>query len=410
MPRLDVERPLHIAVPAAKLHVLHLEPIKARVGEKWPRLSQLVHDLFEKALRRAQGPFDRFIQVDELSYIATFEGRTLEQAAIACMAVAQEVCDLLFGEESHAVSLRSVVGMVPEADIEPELHTGIISAVLEQSGSERIITKRTRHERATGQEAQMGGVAGAHRALEAHHLRARLFPVWDIAKQNSSCLLFKPVGESGKARGGVRRLLPLASEDQVADLEIALLSAAGDYAQRAGAAHKLCALGTGVGWETLSIHATRVRYLAALKSLPNMSQCPLLLKIEDIPAGMPQARIAELASMLTPHHVRVLVEFAPGARIRDFTARLNIAGIGAMLPDPCDAEEARTVIDMVVRRAERQKAFSFVSGITAATARLAAERGLKFGCGPGLDGAHILTGLETVPDFPLLPCNSVAYV
>ena len=41
---------------AAKLHVLNLAPIKERLGEKWPKLSGLVHKLFETALREAQGP------------------------------------------------------------------------------------------------------------------------------------------------------------------------------------------------------------------------------------------------------------------------------------------------------------------------------------------------------------------
>ena len=40
-------------VSAAKLHVLQLEPIKAKMGEKWERLSSLVHKLFEKTLRQA---------------------------------------------------------------------------------------------------------------------------------------------------------------------------------------------------------------------------------------------------------------------------------------------------------------------------------------------------------------------
>ena len=49
-------------LPAAKLHVLQLEPIKEKIGDRWPRMSLLVHSLFEKALRHAQGPQDHFIE------------------------------------------------------------------------------------------------------------------------------------------------------------------------------------------------------------------------------------------------------------------------------------------------------------------------------------------------------------
>ena len=73
-------------VNAAKLHVLQLDPIKARLGPRWPRLSHLVHKLFEKALHRAQGPRDHYLAVGELSYVATFHGLSQDEAALACAA------------------------------------------------------------------------------------------------------------------------------------------------------------------------------------------------------------------------------------------------------------------------------------------------------------------------------------
>jgi hypothetical protein len=409
LPWLERERPVHIAVPTAKLHVLNLEPIKARVGEKWPRLSELVHILFEKALRRVQGPYDRFLQVDELSYIATFQDRSQEEAAIACAAVAQEVCDLLFGEQAHAVSLRSVVGMVPESALEPELRVSAISALLEKHGSEQIVTRSKPDVR--GPDAQMQGLAGAHRLCGLQQISLRLFPVWDIGRHTSSCLMLHPVGgRTGRDAACVRRLLPQAGEDDVAGLEIALLSAAADYGQRVRAAGKLCAVGTGIGWETLSVAATRSRYLAALKAVAADFSVPLMLKIEQIPAGMPMARLGELVAMLHVHPVRVLVEFAAGVRIPEMPFKLHAAGIGAALPDGCDAKLARSLIDKLNRRAEAQKAFSFLSGIGGDLAGIARERDLRFGAGPGLDGGHSYTGLEAIPDFPLRENGPVHYL
>src|ERR1700753_2832662 len=84
-------------IAAATLHVLNLAPIKERLGEKWPKLSDLVHRLFETALSEAQGSRDHFVLVDELSYVVTFHGLSFEEASIACTAVAQKVCEKLFG-------------------------------------------------------------------------------------------------------------------------------------------------------------------------------------------------------------------------------------------------------------------------------------------------------------------------
>ena len=75
-----------VDVSAAKLHVLQLEPIKIRLGARWARLADLVHKLFEKALRRAQGPSDHFVAVCELSYVVTFHGLSLNEASLACTA------------------------------------------------------------------------------------------------------------------------------------------------------------------------------------------------------------------------------------------------------------------------------------------------------------------------------------
>src|SRR6266404_2113658 len=100
-------------VSAAKLHVLQLEPIKEKLGGRWSRLSDLVHKLFEKALKHAQGPGDHFIQLGELSYIVTFHGLSPEEAGLACAAVAKEVCKLLFGDGVQDISVRSLVGIVP---------------------------------------------------------------------------------------------------------------------------------------------------------------------------------------------------------------------------------------------------------------------------------------------------------
>src|SRR3954468_11025473 len=100
-------------VCAGKLNLLNLIPVKKRLGTKWPRLRDLVHQLFERALRNVQGPRDSFIRIGEVAYVATFHGRSQEEASLCCASVAKQVCALVFGEQDGEVTLRSVVGVVP---------------------------------------------------------------------------------------------------------------------------------------------------------------------------------------------------------------------------------------------------------------------------------------------------------
>jgi len=131
-------------VPAAKLHVLQLEPIKAKLGGKWEKLSALVHTLFEKSLRRAQGPQDHFLLVDEMSYVVTFHNLSLAEASLACASVAKEVCDMLFGADVDDITIRGLVGLVPPAMLENAAAAkGIqITEFLERTGGEIIVTHR----------------------------------------------------------------------------------------------------------------------------------------------------------------------------------------------------------------------------------------------------------------------------
>jgi hypothetical protein len=119
----DIARPAETAaekmqakVPAAKLHVLALTPLKEQLGAKWPRLSQLVHKLFETAIARAQGPGDYFAQLDELSYIAIFRNLTVADATQVCATIAREVCLALFGDQVEEVSVRNVVSSITIPD------------------------------------------------------------------------------------------------------------------------------------------------------------------------------------------------------------------------------------------------------------------------------------------------------
>src|SRR5450432_977813 len=99
-------------ITAAKLHVLRLEPIKAKMGDRWERLSTLVHTLFERTLQEIQGPADHFLRLDDMSYVMSFHHLSEEEASLACAAVAKKVCELLFGADVEEISMRGLVGTV----------------------------------------------------------------------------------------------------------------------------------------------------------------------------------------------------------------------------------------------------------------------------------------------------------
>ena len=394
-------------LPAVKLQVLQLEPIKAKIGDRWPRMSLLVHSLFEKALRHAQGPQDHFIKVDELCYVVTFHGNTPEETAIACAAIAREVCEHLFGEGVETASVRSVVGEVTPEQLGQNCQA--IAEFLEQTGAEHVTTKSaaglTSEQNRIAADAKVPGhaVIEAHRFMEQAGRKLCFFPLWDLKKQVSSVLILAPVALAGRNGGAPHSTngCSLAGADGfLANLELRLLRAAGEYAQRVHASQKVCAVGTGVSYDTLSSLAGRVRYITTLKEIRTSPVCPLLLKIEDIPQGVHLGRLGEIMNMVTMPNVRFMLEFSD--RIPDFEFKMGAAGIGAVLSDDGAAWQAESILKSLPNRLMGQHAFGFVRGLNSRPlARLAEKYDLRFGLGAALDRARRYTGLEAVPDFPL---------
>jgi hypothetical protein len=198
-----------------------------------------------------------------------------------------------------------------------------------------------------------------------------------------------------------RQLDPEASEQTIAEQELGLLQKANSYTLRVQKASRLCAVAAGVSWESLCASQVRTRYIDALREMPAALNCPLMVKIDDVPPGIQLPRLVELIGLLTANGARVVVEFASDTRIPDLDMKLGAAGIGTSLPPGCSMEKAREIIGMLKRRLMRQTAFSFVGGLEyRGLVELAEESQIRFGMGSALDGGQNLS-IDAVPNFPL---------
>ena len=395
---------------AAKLHVLNLAPIKERLGEKWPKLSGLVHKLFETALRDAQGPRDHFVLVDELCYVVTFHGLTFHEATVACTSVAQKVCEKLFGGTGTDVAVRALVGQLADDVLAVHFQDGKhIAAHLELNAREIVVKSdpsrkppRVTHVRPGADDADwlpVETIAKAVASMKVLGQEIGFFPVWDLAKGKSSCLFASLYPRHGAPRIGCTRQLLATWPAQVIDAELALLSAAHAYAHRLHQVGKVCALGAGISFETLTGFHNRIRVITALKSLKIPAEGRLLLKIEDVPQGTPLGKLAEIISMLAVPNVRFTVQFrncqaVPG----EVDIRLGAAGLGFQLPHQYDPGLAAIFMKRLVHAFG---GFVFVEGLdTQELVETAQSCGVRFGTGQAVS-RMCLSGTDTLPAFPL---------
>ncbi len=393
-------------VSAAKLHVLHLDPIKIKLGDRWDKLSTLVHRLFETALRKAQGPGDTFIQVDDLSYVVTFHGLSVEEASFACTAIAKDVCGLLFGTDLNDVTVRGLVGLVPASVLKDSSQGVRLSQLLERTGGEIIVSRATappqRPELRVTPAPCGNEIAKAQELASQRRFQLGLFPVWDLQRLRSASLFLSLVSKDS-ARSSARVLLASAGESHVVSMEIALLLAAVQYADRVHLAGKVGAIGAGVSYETLSGFHSRIDYIRAVKSIHAIATCPILLRIDGILDGTPLGRVAEIVAMLQVPNVKVTVEFQSLKSISDLDIRLGATGIGWEIPPHSDSALVAAGAQKLVRRAAAQKAYAFLHGLATPDLLAAATaQGVRFGSGTAINGNRPLTDLDKIPDFPLI--------
>lgn len=397
-------------IVATKLHVLQLDSIKAKLGDKWDRLSNLVHSLFEKTLRQAQGPSDQLLLVDEMSYIVTFRNLSPEEASLACVAAAKKVCQILFGAEIDNISVRGLVGPVPLALLhKAAANSGKISEILERQGREILVTPRSagpgRLPNAKSKDQpgrqESDWIDSAHKCVAVTGAGLGFFPAWDLKKRKSASLFLSAFSAHNKSQLSIRRIFSAMSEAQIVDAEVVLLNAAAEYARRVYGALKVCSIGVGVSYQTLSGGPSRIRYVAAVKAARTVQTCPLLLRVEHIPNGTPLGRLAEIVTMLSVPNVRVILEFESLRHLPEIDIRLGAAGLGGSLRNS-DNGNLAWIVNRLARRAAEQRAFAFLQDVDCSEGLDAAMlNDIRFGSGDALSSKHCYSGREPVPDFPL---------
>ncbi len=403
-PRPEDDLSAAMQICAGKLNLLNLIPIKKRLGTKWPRLRDLIHQLFERALRNVQGPQDSFIRIGEVAYVATFHGCSHEEAVLCCASVAKQVCALVFGEQDEDVTLKSVVGPVP----------GPI-AVLTTMAADRIISSldttgvETLHFRSAPELSgaktigtTQSGLRGACELASACGYAVGFFPVWELAKNESKTLLIALYTRTdGRPAESATRALGLHRELDALELEVALLGAAGEYSRKIHDAQGVCGLTVGVSHDTLMTLSPRIRYITALKALKITPTCPILLKIEQVPSTIPSGRLAELLAMLKMPGLRTIVEFDNPRSIPSLDASLATVGLAAVIAQYATPQKSLAGAQMLVRRAKDRPWFTCLAGLDSeGQVQTARGCGVRFGLGKALSGAP-LTGFEPVPAFPL---------
>ena len=382
--------PTDPAGSASKLHLLDLAQLKARLGDRWCRLSIHVERFFESAIQRSLGPGDSYTRVDELSYVVLFRDLSETEAQMKCETVLRDVCQRLFGEHGMHVKMRSLVANLTTAELPDGLVAGkALDELLERRGKESIFPSGRRARKAEQNAVSLrlkSGVSGAaYEAVAAADVDYLYRPVWDTHKHVVVLYLCQPVPR-GRAWDAATSFCTAETEEDQATLDLMVLR---ECAARAANLHQRGArilVAMPLAFTTLVRGRFWTQFGQTYRDIPPKVARDLAVLVFGIDPGVPGVRLAQELPKIraTAHNVFCLEDSDagnPGVRFNATGAR----ALGLALTPEDDEVEAAERLEKLAKQARASGAETFVLGVrTTSLALRAMAAGVRYMEGPAI--------------------------
>jgi GGDEF domain-containing protein len=365
---------------AGKLHLLDLTDIKARMGARWEKTSDLVERFFDGAIRRNLGPGDTFVRLGEMSYILLLRDLSPEEAKIKCCTICEELSERLFGDQVHSASLRALVTSLASSTLPEDAPVEAFDEILERDGSETII--------------RVGPPPGANGASAPHHeglddgsnecapLRFKHRPIWDTATNvviSYLCQSEGPVHAPDDMRGtGLAG--PEASQ---AAVDRAVLRECATSMQSTHKRGFRLISGASVALDTLSYSRFWLQYSEELQKIPPGMSRDLIFFVTGIDRGIPNIRLAQVLPKLSKHSRGVFCVLSDRGYIGTRFSRTATHAIGIDLaPGSAESLSLNRITELSQQAASAGLA-AFVFGISSTSVMLhAISHGIRYLEGP----------------------------
>ena len=287
---------------AGRIHLIGLEPIRARLGVRWPRLQDSIHLLASKVISQHLAPDDVFCRYGALDYLIAFAHLGPEAARLKSVAIAQSLYGHFLGDEDlDGIVIRSAVGRVDG------------SVVFEERAVQDILG-----DMATGLgplAVQPNPSLGLNRPGRAPHLDWQYRPVLDRRHNVLSTWCCMPVAQSaaGPPAEGYAVLGGDGGAQRFAELDRMTLGHALADLDDLLANRFSVFVNAPVHFESLSSSRTRTGILDLLNGTDAMIRRFLVLEMYGVPGDISRTRLLDLAGMLRPFCRSILLAADPQA-------------------------------------------------------------------------------------------------
>lgn len=332
---------LHGPEAASRVHVIDLGRLRPRFGDRWDRSLEKIDAIAAETIQRHLAPEDVFSRYGETSYLLVLARLNPHDAQLKCLLVAREIARRLVGSE----------GAAEDIDIE--------GAAIGPKGELEFRKAEDRSPPA----AEAGSVAPRPAQGDVQFVFRPLLALRGMVVSTYFCL---PIRRTrGIAFDSGYEVLPDPYDShQIADLDLRTVSRVALEAEEMARSGTQALLSLPVHFETLAGHQGRLPYLKYCARHLAGHAGRLIFELVNLPEGIPQSRLIELAGMLRPTARAVIARF-PLAR-KNFAA-CRAAGLHAVGADIFHAEEDETVLirkmDEFVEAASREGLKTYIHGI-----------------------------------------------
>jgi hypothetical protein len=292
------------------VNLIGLEEIKNQVGPRWEKLRTSVFAKLENLLHHKLSSTDFYTQLDDLSFLVSMPSATPEESRIFCLRVAHELHVSLLGScDIGKLRLSSVTGAQED-----------IFARAPIAGPQLTALARTARLNEEGGRATPERKAALNSAnpVFCHKFK----PIWDA--QQEAVTTYRCVSDqpdvSDDAGPNVRAKLDLA-------ITVSRIAKATEVLGKHLAADQKFLMWIPIAFDVLTSPIGRMEITGVCRNLSSDLRPYLIFEVSDLPLGVPQSRLSELAGSLRSFCRGVAAQLP--ARLPNYGAYLE-AGLQAI--------------------------------------------------------------------------------
>lgn len=330
----DVLEKVQPAIASGAVNIISVDAIRQRSGDRWPKKREQVEAFVERAFSRLSQPGDMMVSLNEAEFVTVQPSVSRTTALSASANILKETLAFFLGKAARedmslfqvtsfidgALGLQAVLGAMLDDVLEPESGAGAAQTGSSPAGgrplaippSEDLHWVRNRRVRLTSPPD-----------LELD-LTISPEPTWNVAAKVVASFLLRP--STALAAVGVpsRMVAGDLSPNMAGEAALATIAFAAELIVKRGVQ---VALHVPIALNALSYSASRFRILNGLRDLAPQVRRFLILEVVEISEGLPQSRLTEVATMLSPH-CRAVLARAPSetADVRPWR-RCGLSGV-----------------------------------------------------------------------------------